>query len=58
MKTILIILCTLILFVQVLKGLALLTLYEKLSFLCDALAVVAFRVDELIITGKEKKQCL
>lgn len=56
MKTILVILCTLILFVQVLKGFAVLVLYEKLAFLCDVLAVTAYRVNELIITGKEKKQ--
>ena len=56
MKTIIAFLFTAILFVQVLKGLALLTLYEKLCFLCDALAVSVYELREFRIKGKEKEK--
>lgn len=56
MKTIITFLFTAILFVQVLKGLALLTLYEKLSFLCDALVVSVYELREFRIKGKEKEK--
>lgn len=56
MKTIIAFLFTAILFVQVLKGLALLTLYEKLCFLCDALAVSVYELRELRVSRKEKEK--